>query len=132
MRRIGQVLPAMEEQKQASGFVLLIRLLATTGMRLSEVLSLRWPDIDASTPSAATQGCFSPSQRNCGDPKEMAPQNASGHDRADTRTALRQDRIAEANRIRRVGACRNLSMAPLRLNYRSVALFGTNLRTECE
>jgi integrase len=47
MRRIGQVLAAMEEEKkEAHGFVLLIRLLATTGMRLSEVLSLRWSDID--------------------------------------------------------------------------------------
>lgn len=46
MRRIGQVLSAMEEEKQAAGFVLLIRLLATTGMRLGEVLSLRWSDID--------------------------------------------------------------------------------------
>ena len=39
MRRIGQVLAAMEEEKkEADGFVLLIRLLATTGMRWSEVL----------------------------------------------------------------------------------------------
>lgn len=47
LQRIGQALLAMEQEgRGAPGFFLLIRLLATTGMRLGEALSVRWQDLD--------------------------------------------------------------------------------------
>jgi integrase len=47
MSRLGAVLTKVETEKtELSGFVLLIRLLATTGMRLGEALALRWEDVD--------------------------------------------------------------------------------------
>jgi integrase len=45
--KLGGVLSAMEtEGAETPGFILLIRLLATTGMRLGEVLKLIWSDVD--------------------------------------------------------------------------------------
>lgn len=47
LRRLGDALGAVErERKELPGFVLLIRLLGTTGMRLGEALSVQWTDID--------------------------------------------------------------------------------------
>jgi integrase len=47
LAKLGGALSAMEiEGAEAPGFILLVRLLATTGMRLSEVLGLEWSDID--------------------------------------------------------------------------------------
>jgi integrase len=47
LARIGEALAAAErEGTEAPGFILLIRLLATTGLRLGEALMLEWPDID--------------------------------------------------------------------------------------
>ena len=47
LTRVGKVLAAMERDKsEAPGFVLLVKLLATTGMRLGEALNLRWTDVD--------------------------------------------------------------------------------------
>ena len=47
LARIGGALAAAErEGAESPGFVLLVRLLAVTGMRLGEVLALRWADID--------------------------------------------------------------------------------------
>lgn len=44
---IGDALTAVEREKTESpGFVLLVRLLATTGMRLGEALALRWASVD--------------------------------------------------------------------------------------
>ncbi len=45
--KLGQVLnKAEQEQREAPGVINSIRLLALTGCRLNEVLSLRWADID--------------------------------------------------------------------------------------
>ena len=45
--KFGGVLSAMEAEGAGTpGFILLIRLLATTGMRLGEALALRWSDVD--------------------------------------------------------------------------------------
>jgi integrase len=47
LARIGTALAAVERDRtKPPGFVLLIRLLATTGMRLGEALALRWDDVD--------------------------------------------------------------------------------------
>jgi integrase len=47
LARIGTELAAAErEGAELPGFVLLVRLLATTGMRLGEALALRWSDVD--------------------------------------------------------------------------------------
>src|SRR5215467_3868972 len=47
LAKLGNALLAMEtEGQEARGFILLVRLLATTGMRLGEALKLRWSDID--------------------------------------------------------------------------------------
>jgi integrase len=47
LTKIGNALSAAEQtSSEPPGFVLLIRLLATTGMRLGEALALEWPDID--------------------------------------------------------------------------------------
>jgi integrase len=47
LTRIGKSLIAAERNKsELPGFALLVRLLATTGMRLGEALNLRWPDVD--------------------------------------------------------------------------------------
>jgi integrase len=47
LAKLGSALLAMEtEGREALGFILLVRLLATTGMRLGEVLGLLWSDID--------------------------------------------------------------------------------------
>lgn len=47
MKRLGKVLAEAEQsQTEPAGFILLIRLLATTGMRLGEALALEWTDID--------------------------------------------------------------------------------------
>jgi integrase len=42
----GALAVAEGECSEPPGFILLVRLLATTGMRLSEVLSLMWSDVD--------------------------------------------------------------------------------------
>jgi integrase len=45
--RIGEVLAATEREGIAApGFILLVRVLATTGLRLGEALALDWADID--------------------------------------------------------------------------------------
>jgi integrase len=45
--RIGEILYRMEQNgSELPGFVLLVRLLATTGMRLGEVLGIKWADVD--------------------------------------------------------------------------------------
>jgi integrase len=47
LARIGAAITAMEgEGIEAPGFILLIRVLATTGLRLSEALALNWSDVD--------------------------------------------------------------------------------------
>lgn len=47
LKRIGDALAAAERDGAVpSGFILLVRLLATTGMRLGEVLALDWADVD--------------------------------------------------------------------------------------
>jgi integrase len=47
LARIGNALAAAERDgTEAPGFVLLVRLLATTGMRLGEALGLEWNDVD--------------------------------------------------------------------------------------
>jgi integrase len=52
LTRIGKALAAMERDgAEPVGFVLLVKVLATTGMRLGEVLSLRWADVDLSARS---------------------------------------------------------------------------------
>jgi integrase len=49
LARIGEALAAVErEGAQLPGFILLVRLLAVTGMRLGEALALRWSDVDLS------------------------------------------------------------------------------------
>jgi integrase len=47
LTRIGEALAAAERDgTELPGFILLVRLLATTGMRLGEALALRWSDVD--------------------------------------------------------------------------------------
>jgi integrase len=47
LAQIGEALSAAErEGAEAPGFILLVRLLATTGMRLGEALGLQWTDVD--------------------------------------------------------------------------------------
>jgi integrase len=47
LARIGEALAAAErEGVELTGFILLVRLLAVTGMRLGEALALRWSDVD--------------------------------------------------------------------------------------
>ena len=47
MRRLGEVLANAEQEKtEPASVILLIRLLAATGMRLGEALALRWADVD--------------------------------------------------------------------------------------
>jgi len=47
LTRIGDALAAVERDgTELPGFALLVRLLATTGMRLGEALGLNWTDID--------------------------------------------------------------------------------------
>jgi integrase len=47
LKAIGSALSAAErENTELPGFILLVRLLATTGMRLGEALGLRWADVD--------------------------------------------------------------------------------------
>jgi integrase len=47
LARIGEALAAVErEAAELPGFILLVRLLAVTGMRLGEALALRWSDVD--------------------------------------------------------------------------------------
>lgn len=47
LARLGRALAAVERDKtEPAGFVILVKVLATTGMRLSEVLNLRWADVD--------------------------------------------------------------------------------------
>jgi integrase len=47
LARIGDALAAAERDgAEAPGFILLVRLLATTGMRLGEALGLEWADVD--------------------------------------------------------------------------------------
>jgi integrase len=49
LKKIGHALAAMErENAELPSFVLLVRLLATTGMRLGEALGLRWQNVDVS------------------------------------------------------------------------------------
>lgn len=52
LARVGKALAAMARGgTEPAGFVLLVKLLAATGMRLSEVLHLRWSDVDLSARS---------------------------------------------------------------------------------
>jgi integrase len=47
LARIGEALAAVDrEGAEMPGFILLVRLLAVTGMRLGEVLALQWSDVD--------------------------------------------------------------------------------------
>ena len=47
LARLGEALSAAESDgTEAPGFILLVRLLATTGMRLGEALGLEWADVD--------------------------------------------------------------------------------------
>jgi integrase len=47
LAQIGDALLAAErDNTEAPGFILLVRLLATTGMRLGEALGLQWTDVD--------------------------------------------------------------------------------------
>jgi integrase len=47
LAKIGNALSAAErDDTEAPGFILLVRLLATTGMRLGEALGLQWADVD--------------------------------------------------------------------------------------
>jgi integrase len=47
LTQIGKALAtAAKDKTEPAGFVLLVRLLATTGMRLGEALGLRWDDVD--------------------------------------------------------------------------------------
>lgn len=47
LKKIGQALAAAErENAELPGFILLVRLLATTGMRLGEALGLGWQNVD--------------------------------------------------------------------------------------
>jgi integrase len=47
LTQIGKALAtAARDKTEPAGFVLLVRLLATTGMRLGEALGLRWDDVD--------------------------------------------------------------------------------------
>jgi integrase len=47
LARIGAALSTAEaEGLEVPGFILLVRLLATTGMRLGEALALTWPNVD--------------------------------------------------------------------------------------
>jgi integrase len=49
LARIGEALAAAErEGRSLPGFILLVRLLAVTGMRLGEVLALQWADVNLS------------------------------------------------------------------------------------
>ena len=49
LAKIGQALLVAEQaNSEPSGFILLVRLLATTGMRLGEALGLFWSDVDLS------------------------------------------------------------------------------------
>jgi integrase len=62
LAKIGATLSAAEaEGSEVPGFILLVRLLATTGMRLGEALALTWPNVDLSgrtirLPAAKTKG----------------------------------------------------------------------------
>jgi integrase len=62
LAKIGIALSTAEaEGSEVPGFVLLVRLLATTGMRLSEALALTWPNVDLPgrairLPAAKTNG----------------------------------------------------------------------------
>jgi integrase len=62
LTKIGTALSTAEtEGSEVTGFILLIRLLATTGMRLGEALALTWPNVDLSgravrLPAAKTKG----------------------------------------------------------------------------
>ncbi|MBU6296878.1 MAG: tyrosine-type recombinase/integrase [Alphaproteobacteria bacterium] len=47
LTHLGKALAAVERDRtEPAGFVLLVKVLATTGMRLGEVLNLRWPEVD--------------------------------------------------------------------------------------
>jgi integrase len=47
LKRVGEALVQIEsEGREPPGFVLLVKLLATTGMRLGEALALSWSDVD--------------------------------------------------------------------------------------
>lgn len=47
LAKIGNALAAAErDSTETHGFILLVRLLATTGMRLGEALALQWADVD--------------------------------------------------------------------------------------
>ncbi len=47
LKRLGNSLSVAEREKsELTGFILLVRLLATTGMRLGEALNLRWDVVD--------------------------------------------------------------------------------------
>jgi integrase len=49
LAKIGNALTAVEQENaEPPGFGLLVRLLATTGMRLGEALAVRWTDVDLS------------------------------------------------------------------------------------
>lgn len=48
LTKLGSALLEMETEGLAPGFILLVRLLATTGMRLGEALGLLWSDVDLS------------------------------------------------------------------------------------
>lgn len=62
LAKIGAALSTAEaDDREAPGFILLVRLLATTGMRLGEALALTWPNVDLSgrairLPAAKTKG----------------------------------------------------------------------------
>jgi integrase len=47
LAKLGAALTTVEQEKtELLGFVLLVRLVATTGMRLGEALTLQWADVD--------------------------------------------------------------------------------------
>ena len=62
LAKIGAALSMAEaEDREAPGFIVLVRLLATTGMRLGEALALTWPNVDLAgrairLPAAKTKG----------------------------------------------------------------------------
>jgi integrase len=62
LAKIGAALSTAEaEGSEVPGFILLVRLLATTGMRLGEALALTWPNVDLPgrairLPAAKTKG----------------------------------------------------------------------------
>jgi integrase len=62
LAKIGAALSTAEtESLEVPGFILLVRLLATTGMRLGEALALTWPNVDLPgrairLPAAKTKG----------------------------------------------------------------------------